>query len=139
MDVEPETVEIRFDDQVNITTEWRRTTGPGLLFGDWYVMDGINVCHRSSSNPNCFTSTVRMQSLPPNSRFMVGHNPTGLAAVNGLEFWDARRIALALADADLEVAIPPRDMDPDFPCLIEAIIASSLMDHYVFPIAGWSV
>jgi hypothetical protein len=140
MDEEPDTVEVKFTDQVNVAMQGHGDrVMPGMLFGDWYVMDGIAIVASYQKYPNPYTGTVDPSRFPPHSRFMVGHNPSGLAAVAGLEFWDAIRIARAFADADPEIVLDPDDLDPDFGHLTQAIIASALMDHYVFPITGWSV
>lgn len=126
MDEEPDTVEIRFDDVVNARSVYDKSVTPvmGMLFGDWYVNEMTSITAGGL--------VENAADLPPSSRMMVGHNPSGCALIWGLEFWDARRIALAMADAEPDVSA---GAGPE----CEAIIASALMDHYVFPIAGWSV
>jgi hypothetical protein len=119
-------VDILFEDAVNVRS---CRTGCikhlGVVFGDWYIIEGTTITHTDGSMEHA-------RNYPPGSRFLVGHNPSGRALIWGLTFWDARRVALALADADPDVnAWTLEELD--------AILGSSLMDHYVFPIDGWSV
>lgn len=126
MDTEPDTFEIRFDDAVNVrSSQTGFVKHFGVVFGDWYIIEGTTITH-----PNGQMEHAR--DYPPDSRFLVGHNPSGQALIWGLVFWDARRVALALADADPDVNVWTHEE-------LDAILGSALMDHYVFPIDGWSV
>jgi hypothetical protein len=82
---------------------------------------------------------IDMTTWPDSRRFSVGHQDTGFAIVFGIEFREAQRVAQALVDACLDIEQELADPDPDINYIIDAIIGSALMDHYVFPIAGWSV
>lgn len=102
-------------------------TRPGLAYGDWYVIEnrGLDAIFDN-----------------PDSNFDVGHNPTGMKLWAGMTFWEAKRIAMAMSDGNIDASIDASDMiseDPDVFYIIEAIIASALMDHYVFPLSNYLV
>lgn len=109
-----------------VYTEARLDTQHGILFGDWYVIECLG-----------FESAER----DPERNFDVGHNPTGLRLeiAGGLTLWEARRVAMAMDDAGIEISV----VDGTKPAinasgyLIEAIVASALMDHYVFSLDRW--
>lgn len=86
---------------------------------------------RLGDDPDSFSQVL-------DTRFTVGHDPTGHKLIFGLTYWEARRVALAMDDADLVIPATLEDLDdPDLYLVVEAIIASALMDHYVFPIDRW--
>jgi hypothetical protein len=93
--------------------------GAGFVCGAWYV-------HVNTSFDGVFSN--------PDSNFDVGYMDTGQKLIGGLTFWEARRVALAMDDSDLTFSLDGSDLDPDTVYVVEAIIASALMDHYVFPI-----
>ncbi len=114
------TVEFPDDVLVRVGNSFRcskETTQHGCRFGDWYVIQNLG-----------FDAIA-----DPDSNFDVGHNPTGLKVIAGLTFWEARRVALAMSDADMQVTNRALG-DPDGGWIVESIIASALMDHYVFPL-----
>lgn len=120
-------IEIRFPDSVLVRrgsyyATSRETRQPGILFGDWYVIEG--------SGPDSI-------GREPNSNFDVGHNLTGSQLLGGLTFWEARRVAMALDDADQFISVYLSEMDDDIYWVIDAVVASALMDHYVFPLSTY--
>ncbi len=130
MDAEPDTLEIRFDDAVNIRGQDGMYSAFGIVIGDWYVIEG-----RDMAIPGKIVELA--STLPAHSRFSVGHGVLGKAIARGLEFREAQRIARALDDAGLDIEAEIKDPDSDINHIIDAIIGSALMDHYVFPIDGW--
>lgn len=120
-------IDIDLEDRVRVSRGGHDQTAivsleHGMIVGDWYVL----FCRDSDA--------IRDN---PDSNFVVGHNPTGLKLVWGVTFWEARRVALALVDADPQFSLElgDVDLDPDIILVAEAIVASALMDHYVFPLA----
>lgn len=96
--------------------------GDAVSFGDWYVVFNTNI----DADPNRDTN------------FDVGHADSGARLCQGVTFWEGRRIALALDDAGVGVCVIASriyiDLDRSEGWLLEAIIGSALMDHYVFPL-----
>ncbi len=131
MDAEPDTFEVRFDDVVNVCGPNGMRSYFGLAVGDWYIIEGMD-----TAIPGKVVEFV--SDLPAHSRFSVGHGVLGKAITRGLEFREAQRIARALDDAGLDIEAEIKDPDSDINHIIDAIIGSALMDHYVFPIDGWS-
>lgn len=131
MSDEDERISIDFPDDVLVrrgldwSTPGRLERSRAARFGDWYV--------RIGDDPDAFSQNR-------DTRFTVGHGLTGLKLAWGLTYWEARRVALAMDDADLDIPLCPgevADQDPDLYQVVEAVIASALMDHYVFPIDRW--
>lgn len=128
MSDEDERISIDFPDDVLVRRGLASEVGRferhrAELIGDWYV--------RLGDDPDSF-------SQDRDTRFTIGHDPTGLKLAWGLTYWEARRIALAMDDADPVVpALNEYGDDPDLRYVVEAIIASALMDHYVFPICNY--
>lgn len=92
----------------------------GMTFGDWYVIE--------NTSPDAILDN-------PDSNFDVGHNPTGMKLIGGMAWWDARRIAMAMDDADLVIELPPTDADMKE--IVDGVIGAALMDHYVFPLINY--
>ncbi len=132
MDAEPDTFEVRFDDVVNVASPDGMRPNFGIAVGAWYIIEGMG-----HAVPGMIVEHA--STLPAHSRFSVGHGVLGKAIARGLEFREAQRIARALDDAGLDIEAEIKDPDSDINHIIDAIIGSALMDHYVFPIAGWSV
>ena len=127
-----EQVTVLLSDRVTVrrgndpATSWveNRHHRHGQLFGDWYV--------RVTDGPDAGILSS------PEAVFMVGHEPTGYRLIYDLTYWEARRIAMAMQDADL--AIPDVGQvpdDPDMVYIVQAIVTSALMDHYVFPLCNY--
>lgn len=99
---------------------------PGILFGQWYV---------TTCNP------AQRDRLPiwghGDGGYAVGHHGSGRAAACGLSFWEAYRVARAMGDADPDIGNGGVDWDVVY--LIEAVIGSAMMDHYVFPLSCWEM
>ncbi len=125
----PDRYPVEFPDEVRVRrghfTASVVTHQQGLRFGDWYVIE----CVSDDAVPD------------RDSNFDVGHNPTGLCLVHGATFQEARRIALAMDDADVDVELDENlnagTPDPDLWQIVEGVVASALMDHYVFPLSNY--
>lgn len=122
-------IQVFLDDRITVRRGYvvessRIESGYGQLFGDWYV--------RVADGPDLNFCT------PPDRIFMVGHNPTGQRLLCDLTYWEAVRVALAMQDANPKITPvgEPAD-DPDIMFVLDSIIASALMDHYVFPLCNY--
>ena len=124
-------IEITFPDRVRVRRGYDYNTAVvahqhGMRFGDWYVIE-------------CTSVDALWDDL--DSNFDVGHYPTGLKLISGLTYWEARRVAMAMDDSDpiLPVSADDVDADLDWMWVIQAVVASALMDHYVFPLSNYKL